>query len=170
MGLLQVVHKMNVQYGRNTCLSDRMFHPDCTRMVSIISEDLHQLSPKCVPRSAEVPLEHFQNSKFYYSALAFTNNLVIYSDPVRSLHHVSALLACWAVWELSRVTEDGDGGVNLRGLFSCFLVSLSQYSEGCNGLSWFETQGNLFEIWNKAGLLDSAVRGRSAPPLSFLVV
>ena len=64
----------------------------------------------------------------------FTNNLVIYSDPVRSLHNVPALLDFLAVWELSRVTEDGDSGVNLRGLFSCFLVSLSQDSEGCNGL------------------------------------
>jgi hypothetical protein len=34
---------------------------------------------------------------------------------------------------------------------------------------WFDTQGDSFEIWNEAGLLDRVVRGSSAIPRSFLV-
>lgn len=62
------------------------------------------------------------------------------------------------------MTEVGDSGVNLRGLFSFSLVCLSQDSEGCNGLSWFKNQRDFFEICNEAGLLESVERGRHAPP------
>jgi hypothetical protein len=74
----------------------------------------------------------FRCNIFYNSNLSFfrarIHNFVIYSDPVRSLLNLSALLACYIVWELSNVTEDGESGVNLLGL--TVFVFLRFYESG----------------------------------------